>query len=135
MTTPHYLAMCRKKDIVEDKTLKLAKDNIQDAEELEEALGLYNDTIMPNYQEQVEKASELVAKIDESSGTFTRQNMAKILTTASNDLYKESMDAWKHFRKEPSADPEEFVNQFINSRKGYYEMQAYKEIVMQSSNA
>ena len=61
--------------------------------------------------------------------------MAKILTTASNDLYKESMDAWKHFRKEPSADPEEFVNQFINSRKGYYEMQAYKEIVMQSSNA
>ena len=35
MTTPHYLAMCRKKDIVEDKTLNLAKENIQGAEDLE----------------------------------------------------------------------------------------------------
>ena len=72
MTTPSYLAMCRKKDIVEDKALNLAKENIQDAEDLENAMNLYNDTILPNYQEQKEKASELVAKIDENSGAFTR---------------------------------------------------------------
>ena len=41
--------MCRKKDIVEDKALNLAKENIQDAEDLENALNLYNDTILPNY--------------------------------------------------------------------------------------
>ena len=35
MTMPSYLAMCRKKDIVEDKALNLAKENIQDAEDLE----------------------------------------------------------------------------------------------------
>ena len=29
--------MCRKKDIVEDKTLKLAKENIEETETLEEA--------------------------------------------------------------------------------------------------
>ena len=37
MTTPGYLSMCRKKDIVEDKTLKLAKENIEETETLEEA--------------------------------------------------------------------------------------------------
>lgn len=72
MTTPDYLAMCRKKDIVEDKTLKFAKDNMKEAEGLEEAQQIYNETILPNYQEQKEKASELVAKIEENSGSFTR---------------------------------------------------------------
>ena len=58
--------------------------------------------------------------------------MAKVLTAAANDHYKASMEHAKHFKKDAAADPEEFVNQFINSRKGYYEMQAYKEIIMQS---
>ena len=49
MTTPSYMAMCRKKDIVEDKTLKLAKENIEDTENLEEAQQIYNETTLPNY--------------------------------------------------------------------------------------
>ena len=43
------MAMCRKKDIVEDKTLKLAKENIEDTENLEEAQQIYNETTLPNY--------------------------------------------------------------------------------------
>ena len=36
MTTPSYMAMCRKKDITEDKALRMAKENIEEAEKLEE---------------------------------------------------------------------------------------------------
>ena len=39
--------------------------------------------------------------------------MAKVLTAAANDHYKESMEHAKHFKKDAAADPEEFVNQFI----------------------
>ena len=58
--------------------------------------------------------------------------MAKVLTAASNECYKASIDATKSYRKDPEADADEFINTFINSRKGYYELQTYKEIVMQS---
>ena len=36
MTTPSYMAMCRKKDITEDKALTMAKENIEEADKLEE---------------------------------------------------------------------------------------------------
>ena len=52
MTTPDYIAMCRKKDIVEDKALDHAKKNINEAKELEDALDLYKETTLPNYTEQ-----------------------------------------------------------------------------------
>ena len=61
--------------------------------------------------------------------------MAKILSAASNDNYKESMEVAKNFRKQPEFDVDEFVTQFINSRKRSYEMQAYKDIVLQSLDA
>jgi len=51
MTTPGYLSMCRKKDIVEDKTLKLAKENIEETENFEEAQQIYTETIIPNFEE------------------------------------------------------------------------------------
>ena len=60
MTTPGYTAMCRKKDILEDKALKLAKENIQDAEDLEGEYQIYSETVLPNYQEQKDKAAAFV---------------------------------------------------------------------------
>ena len=73
-----------------------------------------------------------MAKIEEASGQFTRQSLAKVLSTAANEHYKASIDAQKTFRKEADADPEEYVKQFINSRKQYYELKAYQDIVKQS---
>ena len=43
--------MCRKKDITEDKAQKMAKENIEDAEKLEEVQQIYNETILPNYED------------------------------------------------------------------------------------
>ena len=51
MTTPSYMSMCRKKDITEDKALKLAKENIEDAEKLEEVQQIYTETILPNFED------------------------------------------------------------------------------------
>ena len=51
MTTPSYMSMCRKKDITEDKAQKMAKENIEEAEKLEEVQQIYTETILPNYED------------------------------------------------------------------------------------
>ena len=61
--------------------------------------------------------------------------MAKILSSAANSYYKESIEVAKNFKKQPDADVDEFVEKFINSRKGHYEMEAYKDIILQASDA
>ena len=45
------MSMCRKKDITEDKAQKMAKENIEDAEKLEEVQQIYTETILPNYED------------------------------------------------------------------------------------
>ena len=45
------MKMLKKKDMIEDKTAKKAKDNIDNAERLIGDIEVYNETIHPNYTE------------------------------------------------------------------------------------
>lgn len=92
---------------------------------------IYNETILPNYQEQKEKAAECIAKIDGASGNFTRQSMAKILQADGSTAYNESLAIAKSFKK-GEINPNEYMKNFINSRKRYYEMMEYSAVVCQS---
>ena len=92
---------------------------------------IYNETILPNYQEQKEKAAECIAKIDEASGNFTRQSMAMILQAEGKTSYNESVQIARSFKKK-EIDPNEYMNKFISSRKRYYEMMEYSAIVCNS---
>ena len=131
LTTPDYVAMCRKKDIIEDKALEHAKKNITEASELQDAMDLYENTTLPNYTEQKEKAAECVQQLDASSANFTRESMAKVLQAEGKNAYNESLSMTKSFKK-GEIDPNEYMNKFIASRKRYYEMKEYTEIILHS---
>ena len=55
--------MCKKKDALEDEALKLAADNIKMAENLEGDLQIYQETVHPHFEEQSEKATELMEQV------------------------------------------------------------------------
>ena len=52
MTSNAFLQMCKKKDGIEDETLKLANENIKLAQQLEEDATKYTEDVNPTFQEQ-----------------------------------------------------------------------------------
>ena len=59
-TSQSYVHLLKQKDSMEDQALALATDNIKQAEILESDLMIYNDTVHPHYDEQKEKATQLL---------------------------------------------------------------------------
>lgn len=57
--------------------------------------------------------------------------MAKILQAEGTSAYNESLHTTKSFKK-GEIDPNEYMNKFIASRKRYYEMKEYTEIILHS---
>lgn len=61
MTSNLYVRFCKQKDGVEDQTLFTANKNIKAAEDLEGDLQVYTETVHPLYEEQRDKAKNLLA--------------------------------------------------------------------------
>ena len=59
-TSQSYVALLKHKDAMEDQALQMATDNIKQAEILEDDLQIYNETVHPHYEEQRDKANQLL---------------------------------------------------------------------------
>ena len=64
MTSNAFLTMCKKKDNVEDETLRLANENIKLAEQLEQDSKNYIENVNPLFEEQREKAAQMLEQIE-----------------------------------------------------------------------
>ena len=64
MTSNAFLQMCKKKDGVEDETLKLANENIKLAQQLEEDATKYTEDVNPTFQEQQIIATQCIETIE-----------------------------------------------------------------------
>ena len=129
LTSDQYVRLCKKKDKIEDQSLELAKENIEDAEDLEGDHQIYNETSHPNYIEQRDKAKELLSQVEAKANLFSRENALKVLRAAANEKYKVGTQAQKNFNKGSGMTKDEFLDQFINSRKEFYALQSYQEVV------
>ena len=107
-TSQSYVHLLKHKDGIEDAAIKLASDNIKMAESLEEDLQIYNETVHPHFEEQRDKAKDLVEQLEAKSQTYSRENAVKLLKTASNDKYKQGSLAQKGFNK-GNIDKDEFL--------------------------
>ena len=117
--------MCKKIDKMEDEALKLATENVKMTEDLEGDLQVYQETVHPHYEEQCEKANQLCTQVEAKLQIYSRANAIKILKTRANEKYKEGRTAQQNFNKGKGMTKEEFLEQFINSRKEYYQLAAY----------
>ena len=131
MTSNHYVRMCKTKDNIEDQTLKTATDNIKMAEDLEGDQQIYSETVHPHYVEQCEKANGLIHQVEEKQRIFSRANAAKVLKTLANEKYKQGTQSYKNFSKNGMG-KDDFIKEFIATRKEFYQLQAYQEIVVQA---
>ena len=132
MTSSHFVKMVKKVDQIEDEALKLATENVKLTEDLEGDLQVYQETVHPLYEEQCEKANQLVGQFEAKQQVYSRANAVKILKAKANEKYKEGRKAQQNYNK-GGGTKEEFLEQFINSRKEYYQLAAYQEIVLYSS--
>ena len=98
------MKMLKKKDMIEDKTAKKAKDNIDNAERLIGDIEVYNETIHPNYTEIQSKAQEILAEHGDTFQSFTREGHAKVLNSVANEKYKESEKMAKNFNRNNEPD-------------------------------
>jgi hypothetical protein len=64
MTSQQYVKFCKLKDGIEDQALFIANENIKDAEDLEGDQSIYNETVHPLYEEQRDKAKELIVIVE-----------------------------------------------------------------------
>ena len=99
------------------------------AEDLEGDIQIYQETVHPHYEENRDKCLELIGQIEQRQGTFTRQNAIKVLKTVAAEKYKQSKKIQQNFSK-GNKSKDEFLEEFINSRKEFYQLQAYQEVVM-----
>ena len=132
MTSNQYVRFCKQKDGIEDQTLKKANENIQYAEDLEGDLQVYTETVHPLYEEQRDQAKDLLNTIESKQSVFTRENAVRILKLAANEKYKQGTVAQKSFNKS-AIKKEQFLQEFIDSRKEFYRLQAYTEIIQQAA--
>lgn len=87
MTSQHYTKMCKKQDSIEDQALKLATENIKVAEDLEGDLQIYTETVHPYYEEQRNKASQLLEQVEAKQQIYSRANALKVLKARANESY------------------------------------------------
>ena len=126
--------MTKYKDNLEDATLKLAKDNLAAVEHLEGDLQVYQETVHPLYAEQQEKISGLLETVEAKQGLYSRENAIKVLKQAANEKYKQGRKAQQNFTKNAGG-KDDFLKEFIQSRKEYYQLQAYTDVVVQAPDA
>ncbi len=93
LTSNSYMKMRRMKDDAEDQSLKLARENIQVAVDLESDLNVYQETVHPLYEEQQEKVAQLVDKIEQNKNSMSREAAVKVLKTLANEKYKTGKNA------------------------------------------
>ena len=128
-TSTNYVRVCKAKDNIEDQALKTATENIRGAEDLEGDIQIYTETVHPLYLEQSQKAQALCQQIEQRQGQFNRQTASKVLKTLSNEKYKDGEQTKKQFNKGQTS-KEDFIDQFIKSRKEFYMLQTYNEILV-----
>ena len=119
MTSNNYIKACKTKDNIEDETLKLATNNIKMAEDLEGDLQIYQETVHPHYEENRDKCLGLISQLEEKQGMFSRGNAIKVLKKVAAEKYKESKKIQQNFSK-GNKSKDEFLEEFINSRKEFY---------------
>ena len=93
LTSNSYMKMRRMKDDAEDQSLKLARENIQVAVDLESDLNVYQETVHPLFEEQQEKVGQLVDKIEQNKNSMSREAAIKVLKTLANEKYKTGKNA------------------------------------------
>ena len=95
---------------------------------------IYNDTVHPHYDEQKEKATQLLEQIEAKQSKYNREGAIKLLKTLSNEKYKQGSQAQKSFNK-GNIGKDEFLQQYIDSRKEFYQIQTYVQIVAHAPEA
>ncbi len=73
--------------------MKLARENIQVAVDLESDLNVYQETVHLLYEEQQEKVAQLVDKIEQNKNSMSREAAVKVLKTLANEKYKTGKNA------------------------------------------
>ena len=129
MTSNHYVTINKHKDGLEDQALRTATENIKQAEDLEGDLQIYKETVHPLYVEQRDKTAALIEQVEAKQQLFTRESLVKSLKGVANEKYKEGRKATQTFSKGTTMSKDEYLQQFLESRKKYYEMMQYAEIV------
>ncbi len=83
----------------------------------------------PHFEEEQQKVAQLVEKIDQNKNAMSREAAVKVLKTLANEKYKTGKNAQQSFCKNGAISKEQFMDDFINSRKEYYQLQSYIQIV------
>lgn len=78
-------------------------------EELEGDLQIYQETVHPHYEEQRDKASQLIELVEAKQEIFSRANALKVLKTRANEKYKEGKTAQSNFNKGGDLSKDEFL--------------------------
>ena len=125
MTSNAYLTMCKKKDHIEDETLRLATENIKFAEQLESDSQNYTENVNPLFEEQRDRAAQMLEQIEAKQGELSRENAIRFLKTKANDKYKESKTLQSNFCKNGTISKDEFLTDFLTSRTEYYRLHQY----------
>merc|ERR1719469_1838211 len=113
MSSNAYLTMCKKKDGIEDETLKLANENIKLAEQLEQDHKNYTENVNPLFEEQRDRAGQMLELIEAKQGELSRENAVKVLKVQANEKYKESKTLASNYCKSGTISKDEFLTAFL----------------------
>ena len=106
------MQMQKKQDVIEDKTVNKAKDNITTAEDMIGDIQLYEETVHPNFEDKKQQANEILEQHGDTINSFNRQSLSKILRDQSNVKIKESDKLGKNFNQ--GKYPDMSVNDFCD---------------------